>query len=314
MKIVLLDASTLGDLEVINELERFGDFVSYQTTTCHQTVERIIDAEIIITNKVVIDAQVMEQCKSLKLICVAATGMNNIDLEYAKQKGIEVKNVSGYSTESVAQQTFAMLLSLTNHVNYYSNYVQSGTYSQSSIFTLVDNPIFELNNKTLGIIGMGTIGRRVASIAKAFGMKVIYYSASGVERNEDFQNVDFDTLLAQSDVLTIHAPLTEKTYNIIDYKAISKMKTTAILLNAGRGGIVNENDLVNALNNNLIKAAGLDVFEKEPLGIDSHLLKINNPEKLLMFPHIAWASVEARNTLVNGIIKNIETYISAKNR
>lgn len=312
MKIVLLDASTLGDLEVINELERFGDFVSYPTTSCHQTVERIIDAEIIITNKVVIDAQVMEHCKSLKLICVAATGMNNIDLEYAKQKGIEVKNVSGYSTESVAQQTFAMLLSLTNHVNYYSNYVQLGTYSQSSIFTLVNNPIFELNNKTLGIIGMGTIGRRVAKIAQAFGMKVMYYSASGVERKEEFQKVDFDTLLSQSDVVSIHAPLTEKTKNIIDYKAISKMKSTAILLNAGRGGIVNENDLVNALNNNLIKAAGLDVFEKEPLSIDSHLLKINNPEKLLMFPHIAWASVEARNTLVKGIINNIETYFKNK--
>jgi len=310
MKIVLLDASTLGDLEVINELKRFGDFVSYQTTTCHQTVERIIDAEIIITNKVVIDAQVMEQCKSLKLICVAATGMNNIDLEFAKKNGIEVKNVSGYSTESVAQQTFSMLLSLTNHVNYYSNYVQSGNYSQSSIFTLVDKPIFELNNKTLGIIGMGTIGRRVAKIAQAFGMKVIYYSASGVERKEEFHKVDFDTLLAQSDVLTIHAPLTDKTKNIIDYKAISKMKTTAILLNAGRGGIVNENDLVNALNENLIKAAGLDVFEKEPLSIDSHLLKINNPEKLLMFPHIAWASVEARNTLVKVIIKNIESFLT----
>ena len=309
MNIVLLDASTLGEVTSIEKFQHLGNFISYSNTAYAETIQRIAGAEIIITNKVVIDQAIMEQSPDLKLICVAATGMNNVDLEYAKQKGIQVKNVTGYSTDSVAQQTFAMILSLVNHVHYYTRYVQQGQYSKSKIFTLVDNPVYELKNKTLGIIGLGSIGRRVAEIASVFGMKIIYHSCSGVIRKEKYPSLALHELLSQSDIVTIHSPLNDKTKHLIKLHELKQMKNSAILINAGRGGIVKEEDLVEALNNKFIAAASLDVFEYEPLPVNSPLLKIHEPDQLLLFPHTAWSSVEAREALVNGILCNIENYL-----
>lgn len=312
MKIVLLDADTLGDVKSIDRLKLMGEFYSYSTTSADELNERVKDAEIIITNKVIINYDTIVNSPSLKLICVAATGMNNIDLEAAKNNNVLVKNVSGYSTESVAQQTFAMLLSITNHVHYFVNHVQRLAYSKGKIFTLVDNPIYELKGKVLGIIGLGDIGRRVAEIASVFGLKVVYYSTSGIDRSATYERVDLNELLEISDIISIHAPLNDKTNNLININTLSRMKSSVILLNNGRGGIVNEQDLVQALNENIILAAGLDVFTEEPLSIDSQLLKFKNSERLLLFPHIAWSSVEARESLINGVIANIEHYQKQK--
>jgi lactate dehydrogenase-like 2-hydroxyacid dehydrogenase len=309
MNIVLLDHDTLGEIESINRFKEYGEFKSYPTTSSTEVLSRIANAEIVITNKVVIGQREMDAAKELKLICVAATGTNNIDLDYAAKKGIQVKNVKGYSTESVAQQTFAMILHLANHVSYYHDYVASGKYSKGTIFTHLDKPVFELNGKVMGIIGMGTIGQRVAQIAQAFGMKVIYYSTSGKNQQAGYKSVSLDELLSTSDVVSIHAPLNPATDSLLNYEAMSKMKPTAYLVNNGRGGIVVEEDLMEILMEDKIRGAALDVFAKEPLSADSSLLDIKNSDRLLLFPHTAWSSVEARTTLVEGIHENIRSFI-----
>ena len=310
--IVILDRDTLGEIESINHFSEYGSFTSYKITSPAETIERIKDAEIIITNKVVIGKKEMDAAPALKLICVAATGTNNIDLEYAAKKGIQVKNVKGYSTESVAQQTFAMILNLVNHVSYYHDYVASGKYSKGTIFTHLDKPVYELKGKVMGIIGMGNIGQRVAQLAQAFGMKVIYYSTSGKNQQPGYKSVGLDELLSSSDIISIHAPLNAATDSLLNYAAMSKMKPTAYLLNNGRGGIVVEEDLMEILMEDKIRGAALDVFAKEPLASDSSLLDIKNSDRLLLFPHTAWSSVEARTTLVEGIHDNIRTFIKGE--
>ncbi len=310
MKIVVLDAKTLGDDVNLDILSGFGDLIVYPTTSPAQIGERIYDADIIITNKVVIDKKVIDNAPNLKLICVAATGTNNVDIRYAKEKGIAITNVAGYSTESVVQHTFAMLFYLLEHLRYYDDYVKSGKYAESPIFTHLGKPFWEIHGKRWGIIGLGTIGRRVAQVSKSFGCEVVYYSTSGIKRKEDFPEVSLEELLKSSDIVSIHAPLNEKTKNLITYEQIKIMKPNAILLNLGRGGIVNETDLARALDENLIAAAGLDVLEKEPISPDNPLLKIKNPEKLLITPHIAWTSIEARKRLVEEIAKNIEAFLN----
>ncbi|SNZ08528.1 glycerate dehydrogenase [Persephonella hydrogeniphila] len=310
MKIVILDAKTLGDDIDLSIFEQFGDVEIYPTTTPAQLYERIEDADIIITNKVVIDKDAINAARNLKLICVAATGYNNVDVLYAKEKGIAVTNVAGYSTESVVQTTFGMLFYLLMHLRYYDEYVKSGQYAYSDIFTHLGKPFWEINGKRWGIIGLGTIGRRVAQVAESFGCDVIYYSTSGVEREEKYPRYPLDELLKTSDIVSIHAPLNEKTKNLITIKELGMMKDTAILLNLGRGGIVNEKDLAIALDSDLIGGAGLDVLEKEPIDPDNPLLKIQNKEKLLITPHIAWTSIEARRRLVNEIVENIRAFIN----
>jgi len=314
LKIAILDAKTLGsdvDLSIFNQ---FGDVEIYQTTKPEETLERVKDKEIVITNKVVIDKNIMDSSPNLKLICVAATGVNNIDVEYAKQKGIQVRNVAGYSTESVVQHTFAMLFYLLESLRYYDEYVKSGEYAKNDIFTHLGRPFWEIKGKTWGIIGLGTIGRRVAEVATAFGADVIYYSTSGVDRPEKYQRVSLEELLKSSDIVSIHAPLNEKTKGLIGYEQLKLMKPSAILLNLGRGGIVIEKDLAKALDEGLIAGAGLDVLEKEPINEDNPLLKVKNKEKLFITPHIAWTSVEARKTLINEIAENIKAFLEGKDR
>lgn len=308
MRLVLLDANTLGDDIDLSVFNLFGDLAVYQTTTPDETIERCKDADIIVTNKVVIDRKVMDACGKLKLICVAATGMNNVDLEYAKARGIEVKNVAGYSTHSVVQHTFAMLFYLMEKLPYYDNHVKSKAWGKSGIFTCVDRPFHELRGKQWGIIGFGTIGKEVAKVAEAFGATVVYYSTSGENDDPLYPRMELDTLLSTSHIISIHAPLNEKTENLLDFVRLEKISAGSILLNLGRGGIVNENDLMRVMDDKEIYV-GLDVTEKEPLPEDSVLYEVANPERLLITPHIAWTSVEAREKLVAGIVHNIETFL-----
>jgi len=305
MKIVLLDALTFGETN-LSGFNNFGEVEVFQTTSKEQTLKRITNANVIVTNKVVITKDMMQGCKNLQLICVAATGMNNVDLDAAKELNIEVKNVAGYSTDSVIQHTFSMLFYLLGHSRYYDEVVKDGTYSKSAIFTDVSKPFYEINGKKWGIIGLGSIGRGVANIAKAFGAEVFYYSTSGVNRTEDFQRQNLNDMLKFCDIITIHAPLNNKTNNLLDYEQLLMCKDGATILNLGRGGIINENAVAKIIDEKYIYF-GLDTLSQEPM-IENHpLLNIKNKENLYITPHIAWASVEARDTLIASVIENIKS-------
>ena len=308
MKIVLLDQKTLGDDLALDSLLPLGELITHGTTSYEETQERIEEADIIITNKVVLDKQLMQGASNLKLICVAATGMNNIDLESAKELGIEVKNVAGYSTTSVVQHTFAMMFYLLQKLEYYNQQVKSKAWSNSGLFTDISKPFSELSGKTWGIIGLGTIGKEVAKVAESFGMKIHYHSTSGKNLINDYHHSDIETLLGECDIISIHCPLNEKTQNLINSSNLKHLKEEAILLNLGRGGIINEADLAEALNSQNIYV-GLDVVSKEPIEAENSLLSLTKHDKLLITPHIAWASIEARKKLLEGIISNIQSFL-----
>jgi len=304
MKIVLLDALTFGDTD-LSLFDTFGDVTVYQTTSKEQTLERIREADVVITNKVVITKEMMQESANLKLICIAATGMNNVDLASAKELSIEVKNVAGYSTDSVIQHTFSMLFYLLGHSRYYDEVVKSGTYSKSLIFTDVSQPFFEVKGKKWGIIGLGAIGRGVAKIAEAFGAEVVYFSTSGVVREEPYSMLSLDALLKECDIITIHAPLNEKTENLLDYEQLLLCKEGATILNLGRGGIINEDAVAKIVDEkNLF--FGLDVLREEPMKENHPLLSVTNSERLYITPHIAWTSVEAREKLIASVAQNIK--------
>jgi glycerate dehydrogenase len=306
MNIVVLDALTFGDTD-LSAFEKLGNVKIYKTTTKQQTKQRITDADVIVTNKVVITDELMRDAKNLKLICVAATGMNNIDLPSAKKMGIEVRNVASYSTNSVIGHTFSMLFYLLGHSRYYDEVVKSGSYSKSAIFTDVSHPFFEINGKKWGIIGLGEIGRGVANVATAFGADICYYSTSGKNTNKEYKQVSLDTLLKTSDIITIHAPLNEQTNNLLDYEELLMCKDKAIILNLGRGGIINEDAVARVVDERDI-SFGLDVFTKEPLDEKSPLLSVKNKDNLYMTPHIAWTSIEAREKLISSIANNIKSF------
>lgn len=314
MKICILDAKTLGSDIDISKLYELGELTVYETTAPEEVETRINEAEIILTNKVVLNESNLKNAANVKMIGLLATGFNNVDIVYAKERGIPVCNVAGYSTKSVAQHTFSMLFYLVSHMAQYDRYVKSKDYVQSEIFTNLEWPFWELNGKTFGIIGLGAIGKEVAKIAEAFGAKVVYYSTSGKNNNPDYTQVDFETLLTTSDVVAIHAPFNEKTNELINYEALKMMKETAILINVGRGKIVVEADLARALNEGQIAGAALDVLEKEPIDAANPLYSVEDPSKLLITPHIAWASVEARKTLVEEVAKNITSYMAGAPR
>ena len=304
MKIVLLDALSFGETSLA-AFDALGDIEVYQTTTPEQTQEHITNATVIVTNKVVITKEHMQNVKELKLICVAATGTNNVDLEAAKELGIEVKNVAGYSTDSVIQHTFSMLFYLIGHSRYYDEVTKNKSYSKSGLFTDVSHPFFEVKGKKWGIIGLGSIGRGVATIAKAFGAKVFYYSTSGVNRTEDFQRTTLEDMLQNCDIISIHAPLNEKTQNLLDYEQLLTCKEGAVVLNLGRGGIINEEAVARVIDEKNL-SFGLDVFTKEPLVESSPLLSVKNKERLYLTPHIAWTSLEAREKLIAKVVQNIK--------
>lgn len=295
MKIVFLDAKTIGDDLDLSGFDRFGEVVKYDYFTPEEAAVRSREADVLIVNKVQINEASTGDAEHLKLVCVTATGTNNLDKEYLERRNIAWRNVAGYSTETVAQHTFALLFYLMEKMNYYDQYVKSGKYMNDRLFTHFSNVFYELNGKTWGIIGMGNIGRRVAEIAKVFGCNVIYYSTTGKNQQQDFQRVEWEELLTQSDIISVHAPLTDATLNLMDAEAFAKMKPSAIFINVGRGPIVVEEDLCRALETGEIAAAGLDVLREEPMSKDNPLQRIQDSSKLVITPHIAWASVEAKS-------------------
>lgn len=309
MKLVFLDRKTIGDDIDLSAFRDFGEVVEYNFSSVEEVPGRVSDADILVINKIPINESTIGNAKNLKLVCVTATGTNNLDKDYLDKRGIAWRNVAGYSTESVAQHTFSMLFYLLEHMAYYDSYVKNGKYINDTMFTHFDKVFPQISGKTWGIIGLGAIGRRVADIAKVFGAKVIYYSASGAPAQEGYEQVDFDTLLSSSDIISVHAPLNEYTEGIMNEAAFSKMKPSAILLNLGRGSIVNEEALAVALNSGTIAAAGLDVIAVEPMSPDCPLLKVEDKSKLLITPHIGWASVEARTNLMNIIHGQIKDFI-----
>lgn len=304
MKIVFLDAATMGDVS-FEPFRRLGELTVYQTSTPEQARERVKDTEVLLINKVLVDKQLIDSAPNLKLICIAATGVNNIDVDYAASKGIPVRNVVGYSTDSVAQTTFMHLLSLIGGAPYFDESVKSGSYSRSGMFTDPNWNWWELSGKTIGIIGMGNIGRKVAQVAQTFGMKVCYFSTSGTGHCKDYPCLSLGELLKVSDVVSIHAPLNDRTKDMIGSRELSMMKPTAYLLNAGRGASVVEADLAYAVDNGIIAGAGIDVFVTEPLPENHPYLRMKHPERMRFSPHIAWASVEARERLIGLMAENI---------
>ena len=310
MKIVFLDAKTIGDDIDLSTYDTLGEVVKYSFSQPEEVPERAADADVLIVNKIRIDEAAVGRADHLKLVCVTATGTNNLDKDYLERRGIAWRNVADYSTQSVAQHTFAMLFFLLEKLRYYDDYVKEGRYINDTVFTHFAEHFYELKGKTWGIIGLGNIGRRVAAIAEAFGAEVIYTSPSGSAPQEGYHQVDLDTLLAESDIISVHAPLNQYTENLINKNTLKKMKKTCIFLNLGRGPIVNEQDLADALMQGESAAAGLDVLCQEPMSSDNPLMAIKDSRKLFITPHIGWASVESRTRLMDIIFHQIKEFFA----
>lgn len=308
MKIVFLDAKSIGEDIDLSGYEKLGEVVKYDFSTPREARERVTDADVLVLNKVPINEETIGTAQNLKLVCVTATGTNNLDKEYLDGRGIAWRNVAGYSTESVAQHTFALLFYLLEHLPYYDEYVKSEKYVGDKMFTHFDRKFSEISGMTWGIIGMGAIGRRVAELASLFGCQVIYYSTTGKNNQSDYQRVSFEELLERSDIVSVHAPLTMETENLMDKAAFARMKKSAIFLNLGRGPIVVEQDLADALEQGEIRAAGLDVLCVEPMSSENPLRKIKDSDRLFITPHIAWASLEARTRLMEIILGQIQEF------
>ena len=314
MKISILERDSLGIDVDMSEIDQLGEVTVYPTTTLENAVEHIGDADIIIANKLPLNAETLKEAKNLRFVAQTATGTNNVDFAYTNAHGIKVANVPSYSTDSVAQHTFALLLYLVEKLRFFDDYVKNGTYSRSNCFSCLDMIYPEIAGKTWGIIGMGAIGQKVAQIATVFGCKVICYSASGRTYDMPYEQVDFDTLLSTSDIVSVHAPLNEYTRGLMNYEAFCKMKDSAYFINVGRGPIVVEEDLARALEEEQIRAAGLDVLCVEPMPLDSPLLKFQDSSKILITPHTGWATSEARQRCVDVVAENIKAFLRGEER
>lgn len=309
MNIVVLDGFTMnpGDLSW-DELAELGSLKVYDRTSAGQVLERAKDAEAILTNKTVIDAASLRSLPKLKYVGVLATGFNVVDINVARELGIVVTNIPAYSTESVAQMVFAHILNITHRVGRYSDEARSGVWSRQADFSYTNSPLMELCGKKIGIVGFGNTGSATARIAVAFGMEVLAYTSkpqsalpAGVTKADSI-----DDIFRMSDIVSLHCPLNKETSEIANAAHLSLMKKSAILINTGRGGLVNEQDLADALRENRIKAAGLDVMVNEPPREDNPLLKLDN---CFITPHIAWATYEARVRLMNQTVKNLRSFI-----
>lgn len=308
MKIVVLDAYSVEQNDLsLDALSEFGEVVRYPRSTREEALERVADADVIFTNKVVIDEEMINAAPHLKYISEMATGYNNIDIEYAKSKGIYVSNVPEYATRNVVELVFAMVLALQYRVHQYNKDIQEGAWIKSPDFAFFTYPQSRLYGKTMGIVGYGSIGREVAKIANAFGMDVLMYSRTEhPSEEEEFRHyTDLDDLLKRSDVVTLHVPLNEGTKHLMNKETLQKMKKTAVLINTARGPVVHEADLVEALRSGTIAGAALDVIEKEPMQEGNPLLDAPN---LLLTPHIAWAAKESREILIDGLLQNMESF------
>ena len=308
MKIVVLDRSSVGEDVSVEAIKQFGEVDFYNSTPDELVAERIADANIVVANKSPMNESTMKDAKQVKMICQLSTGYDNVDIEYCKNRGIHVANARNYSTAAVAQHTVALALSVLENLPYYDNYVKSGAYASQPRFAHF-KPWYELEGKTWGIAGMGNIGRRVAKAAEALGCKVIFYATSGHSDCRDYERVDWDTLLAQSDILSLHCPLFAETEKMIDAAAIAKMKDGAILLNTARGGLLDEQAVADALDSGKLYAAGLDVVAVEPILPDNPLLKAKN---CLLTPHIAWATFAARKRLMGVLEENLRAFLEGR--
>lgn len=317
MNIVILEGKSVGEDMTFAPFDQLGEVTIYPKTSAEEMPERVKDADIIIANKLPMCEKTLSTAEHLKLVCLTATGTNNLDGDYLKSRGIQARNVAGYSTDAVAQHTFALLFYLWEKLRFYDDFVKSGEYSRGNSFSCFPEQFLELNGKTWGIIGMGAIGQRVAEIASVFGCRIICYSASGAAydfQEKGWTQVDFDTLLKESDILSIHAPLNQYTENLMNLDAFRKMKKEAVLINVARGPIVNQEDLCTALTENLISAAGLDVLKVEPLAEDNPLGRIKDSRRLIITPHMAWAPVETRARCLDEVVKNIEAFFRGEDR
>lgn len=314
MKLVILERNSAGTDVDVSRFEKFGEVTCYPNTVAANTAERVKDADIILANKAPLNESTLKDAPNVKLICLLATGFDNVDLAYCRSRGIKVTNVINYCTSTVAQHTLLLALALSEKIAFYDDYVKSGAYSAQDRFSNFDRTFYDLEGKTWGIIGMGTIGRRVAGLAQAFGCRVIFYSASGKSTCTDYERVEFDTLLQESDILSLHCPLSDRTRGLINKDALSKMKETAILVNVARGPVVDTQALYDALVTDQIAGAGLDVLEQEPMAKDNPLAQIKDSTKLIITPHMAWASLESRTHLVEEVAKNIEAFLAGENR
>lgn len=314
MKLVVLERNSVGTDVDVSCYEKFGEATYYPNTVAENTAERVKDADIIIANKAPMNESTLKDAPNVKLICLFATGFDNVDLAYCKSRGIKVANVVNYSTAAVVQHTILLALALEEKLIHYDNYVKSGEYGAQDRFSNFDRPFREFEGKTWGIVGMGNIGRGVAKVAQAFGCKVIFYSASGKSTCTEYERVEVDALLAQSDILSLHCPLSDRTRGLINKEAFSKMKQSAVLVNVARGPVVDTQALYEALTRGQIAAAGLDVLEKEPISRDNPLNEIKDSTKLIITPHLAWASTEARERLVDEVVKNIQAFLDGEER
>ena len=314
MKLVILERNSVGTDVDVSCFEKFGEVTCYPNTVAANTSERVKDADIILANKAPLNESTLKDAPNVKLICLLATSFDNVDLAYCKSRSIKVTNVVNYCTSTVAQHTLLLALALSEKIAFYDDYVKSGAYSAQDRFSNFDRTFYDLEGKTWGIIGMGTIGRRVAGLAQAFGCRVIFYSASGKSTCTDYKRVEFDTLLQESDILSLHCPLSDRTRGLINQDALSKMKKTAVLVNVARGPVVDTRALCDALVTDRIAGAGLDVLEQEPMAKDNPLAQIKDSTKLIITPHMAWASLESRTRLVDEVVKNIEAFLAGENR
>lgn len=314
MKLVVLERNSVGTDVDVSCYEKFGEVTYYPNTVAENTAERVKDADIVIANKAPMNENTLKDAPNVKLICLFATGFDNVDLAYCKSRGIKVANVVNYSTAVVVQHTLLLALALEEKLVHYDNYVKSGEYGAQDRFSNFDRPFGEFEGKTWGIVGMGNIGRGVARVAQALGCKVIFYSASGKSTCTEYERVEFDSLLAQSDILSLHCPLSDRTRGLINKEAFSKMKKSAVLVNVARGPVVDTQALYEALMQGQIAAAGLDVLDKEPISKDNPLNEIKDSTKLIITPHLAWASTEARERLVDEVSKNIQAFLDGEDR
>ena len=311
MKISVLDIATLGDDLDFASIHNLGEVEIYDLTMQEDVVERIKDSEVVILNKVKLNKENLPYAKKLKLICITATGFDNVDIEYCREHNIAVCNVAGYSTDSVVQLTVAMVFSLATNLNAFDSYVKSGRYTQSKIFNCV-KPVFnEISGMTWGVVGLGSIGQKVAGIAKAMGCRVLAHKRVPVE---DFECVDIDTLCKQSDIITVHTPLNDGTYHLINEERLSKMKPNAILINVARGAVFDEEAVSKAILNNKIGALGIDVYSVEPMQEDSPYQKILDRDNVIFTPHMAWGAIDARQRCIDEISENIKSFIDGGNR
>lgn len=306
MKISVLDVKTLGNDLDFSGIHKLGDVTVYDLTTQEQVIERIQDAEVLILNKVKLNQENLPFAKKLKLICITATGFDNVDTHYCKEHGIAVCNVVGYSTDSVVQLTVSMAFSLATNLLTYDKFVKSGDYTKSGIFNRVEPVFREISALTWGVVGLGNIGTKVARIAKAMGCKVLAYKRTPVE---EFRCVDLDTLCKESDIITVHTPLNDGTYHLINGEQLSKMKSTAVLVNVARGAVFDEEAVTQAVLDGKIGGLGVDVYSTEPMQKDSPYQKLLECDNVIFTPHMAWGAYDARQRCVDEIEENIKSFL-----